>query len=157
MHFAKHLLFLPHQCLYSFPGNRLVKEFLKIHTDDPNPEALRWILKARDGEAEFLANKSQVFLFSQLLEASTIITPQLKLIMKGKVAFVEAGGLFLKKFYIFDPDSWRDKFLSVVTKDILLTKFCQKCFYGKYKIDFYFSLSYMVCSIINYYIHTHTL
>lgn len=33
--------------------------------DDTNTEALCWMLWGRDGEAEFLANKSQVFLFSK--------------------------------------------------------------------------------------------
>lgn len=64
--------------------------------DDPNPEALCWIFQAKDGEAEFLANKSQMFLFQRLLEAQAIITPQFILIMNGKDASVEGGGYFCK-------------------------------------------------------------
>lgn len=125
--------------------------------DDPNPEALCWILQAKDGEAEFLANKSQVFLFLATFRSLDNHHTIVYTYYEGQRRLCGGWRLFLKKVYIFDPDIWRDKFLSGVIRDILLTKFCQKCFYGKYKIDFYFSLRYTVCSISNYYIHTHTL
>lgn len=63
--------------------------------DDTNTEALCWMLWGRDGEAEFLANKSQVFLFSkESFRSLDYQYTQFILIMKGKVTSVEEGGYF---------------------------------------------------------------